>query len=541
LLRRRTASNTRQPLDGRLERPDLRDLAKFTALVALLAILADAAVGHALTWENDPYWTYWITKTFLIATVFGLGTAWLGIGVGRGAVITAVHTLVLTVYYWSLSPVGLPSHTEWLDLEHTWLTGLPIHFGVIYLGYLAALWIWRHRNRPADAESTSRLATEALIVGVAVTVVGGLLAAVLWGEFQGFTWYLVRVLIAVPFVVLWWGLVGRDRAAAIGGGITLTAIWGSYSHFLGPTGLPDSSLRIIATDPPSAAVQWLSYRDEWVIGLAVFLVVTSAGFLIAAVRRSPTDEAVANRWRVELRQLGCIGAVLAVLIATGAYAAAKNPRSGTQAMVDATGTARIEQGEYYLGSLVDTQASLQLEAADRNPRVSPLKPHDLIDLTADVRGLDGTAYHIESDIPMVDDPVGRHTTWWGVGIDVSHHGRSGIGSDRLPAIQADVAIFGLATITANGQPFAAGVPIHVMVSDEGLPGRAELDVGDIDAPVPGLPDGHLRVIWADYAGSIDRSGHTAQYVYGLAVLGALLLLVLAAINRQNSTNTRFKS
>lgn len=73
------------------------DLAKFTALVALLAILADAAVGHALLWENDPYWTYWVTKTFLIATVFGLGTAWLGTGVGRGAVITLVHTVILTL------------------------------------------------------------------------------------------------------------------------------------------------------------------------------------------------------------------------------------------------------------------------------------------------------------------------------------------------------------------------------------------------------------------------------------------------------------
>jgi hypothetical protein len=90
--------------------PDTRALARFTALVALLAILADAAVGHGLLWENDPYWTYWITKTFLIATVFGLGTAWLGVGIGRGAVLTAVHTLVLTVYYWTLSPIGLPSH-----------------------------------------------------------------------------------------------------------------------------------------------------------------------------------------------------------------------------------------------------------------------------------------------------------------------------------------------------------------------------------------------------------------------------------------------
>jgi hypothetical protein len=81
--------------------------------------LRDAAVEHGLTWENDPYWTYWITKTFLIATVFGLGTAWFGISEGRGAVITVVHTVILTVYYWSLSPIGLPSSPDWLDVEHT--------------------------------------------------------------------------------------------------------------------------------------------------------------------------------------------------------------------------------------------------------------------------------------------------------------------------------------------------------------------------------------------------------------------------------------
>jgi hypothetical protein len=132
------------PPPNRLGSP--RDVAKFTGLVALFAIFTDAAVGHALLWENDPYWTYWITKTFLIATVFGLGTAWLGMGVGRGAAITAVHTVVLTVYYWSLSPIGLPCHPEWLDLEHTWVTGVPVHFGVIYLGYLGSLWLWRRRS-----------------------------------------------------------------------------------------------------------------------------------------------------------------------------------------------------------------------------------------------------------------------------------------------------------------------------------------------------------------------------------------------------------
>ena len=121
------------------------DLLKFTGLAALLAIFMDAAVAHAMLWGNDPYWTYWVTDTLLMATVFGLGTAWFGMGLIRGAAITAVHVTLLTVYYWSLSPIGLPGHPEWLDLEHTWLTGLPVHFAVYYLGYVLALGLWQRR------------------------------------------------------------------------------------------------------------------------------------------------------------------------------------------------------------------------------------------------------------------------------------------------------------------------------------------------------------------------------------------------------------
>jgi hypothetical protein len=140
--------------DATQERLSAAEVAKFTATVALAGISVDAAIGHGLTWENDPYWTYWVTKTFLIATIFGLGTAWFGIGPDRGAVRTVVHTLVLTVYYWTFSPIGLPSVPTWLDLEHTWITtGLPIHFGVIYAGYLLTLWAWRRRGDILDDRS----------------------------------------------------------------------------------------------------------------------------------------------------------------------------------------------------------------------------------------------------------------------------------------------------------------------------------------------------------------------------------------------------
>jgi hypothetical protein len=130
----------------RFESNSVADLLKFTALASLLAISVDAAIGHAMLWGNDPYWTYWVTDTLLMATVFGLGTAWLGMGLVRGAVITAVHITLLTTYYWSLSPIGLPAQSEWLDLEHTWVTGLPVHFAVYYLGYVLAFWLWQRRS-----------------------------------------------------------------------------------------------------------------------------------------------------------------------------------------------------------------------------------------------------------------------------------------------------------------------------------------------------------------------------------------------------------
>jgi hypothetical protein len=55
----RDAPTTQQLRPDRLS---AAGVAKFTTTVALAAIFIDASVGHGLTWENDPYWTYWVTK-----------------------------------------------------------------------------------------------------------------------------------------------------------------------------------------------------------------------------------------------------------------------------------------------------------------------------------------------------------------------------------------------------------------------------------------------------------------------------------------------
>ncbi|HZW77051.1 MAG TPA: alcohol dehydrogenase catalytic domain-containing protein [Flavobacteriaceae bacterium] len=58
-----------------------------------------------------------VVETGAKSTVFGIGTVLFGSGVGKGAILTAVHIFLLTTYYWMLSPIGLPGHGEWLDLE----------------------------------------------------------------------------------------------------------------------------------------------------------------------------------------------------------------------------------------------------------------------------------------------------------------------------------------------------------------------------------------------------------------------------------------
>jgi hypothetical protein len=116
-----------------------REIAKFGVAVGFLGIFYDAAIAHGLFWENDPYWTYWITKTFLITSVFSLTTAFFGIGLAQGVIGTLVHTAILEVYYQWLSPIGLPREAQWLDFDHLWITGVPAHYAVIFASYATAL------------------------------------------------------------------------------------------------------------------------------------------------------------------------------------------------------------------------------------------------------------------------------------------------------------------------------------------------------------------------------------------------------------------
>jgi hypothetical protein len=511
----------------------IADVVKFTAMASSLAIFVDAAIGHAMIWGNDPYWTYWITDTLLMATVFGLGTAWLGMGLVKGALITAAHILALTVYYWSLSPIGLPSHPEWLDLEHTWITGLPVHFGVYYLGYVVALWLWRRRFAAMESDATGLSplgeAALALATAAAVVVIVGLTQTAATGEFPGATWFVMRIAVAFPLILVWWAVAGADRTAAVAGGFMLGFVLATYGHFLGPVGLPNPSIRILAENPPPAEVHWLSYRQEFLVLLPLTLAVAIVAFLVALWWRARREAAAAPpasgfRWAPVLT-------AAAVLAGLGTVAAVYTGPEGHRAAVTSTGPASLQTGTSYQGEARPVAATLRMTVENRNTHRTPLPPHDRVDIDASVPGPDGTVYAVRATKPMVADPQGRFTTWSGVGFSVWHHGRSGIGASELPAVQSNVAVFALGKVSANGREIAAGVPIHVMTAArDGA--HLELHVGDANFPLPEVPNGHLRVVWAGYQGGHAPHLSYARYTWGGSVLLVLLSFAVAAARRE---------
>jgi hypothetical protein len=506
------------------------DVVKFTALASLLAIFMDAAIAHAMLWGNDPYWTYWITDTLLMATVFGVGTAWFGIGLLRGAVITAVHMALLTIYYWSFSPIGLPAHAEWLDLEHTWITGLPVHFAVYYLGYVLAFWLWRRRALADTAQlegpfsSPARLAATALAVSVGMVIVVGALQTLILGDFPGVTWFVVRIAVAFPFTVAWWVFAGTDRTAAIGGGIMTSLLLTTYSHFLGPNGLPNPSLRLLAEDPPPAIVHWLSYRQEFLVILPITTIVAIVAYLIAS--RSN------NSHQGEWGRTGFIAAAgsLVALLGLGIVTAVHTGPQANSAVVSSKGSGSLEQTTGNESTLTPSAATLRLSVENRNTHRTPLPPHDRVAIDAVVPSADGVSYRIVAADPMVSDPQGRFTTWAGVGFDVWHHGRSLIGVASLPPTKSNVAVYALGNVSANDRLIAAGVPVHVMTtSREGA--RLELHVGDAKFPVPGISNGYLRAVWSEYEGGYQHASEYARYAWGSAILIVLLGFALAAARR----------
>ena len=482
------------------------NVVKFGALVGLAGIFYDAALAHGLAWENDPYWTYWVTKTFLITTVFSLVTAFFGIGMAQGIVGTAVHTAILEVYYQWLSPIGLPRESQWLDFDHLWVTGVPLHYGVILAGYLTGLWLWR--RRPATAAATAqatprRIGLFALAATTLVLAFDGLLVqGTILRENPGLTFFVVRALISVPFFLALATYVGLDVAGVVFGGALLALIWTTYSIYLGPTGLPWGQIHY-----PGFESIWLRALPGQVpamlIGTWMAARLTGLDRLPAASAVGPDgagEHAPTPRWLAPA--LG-----LAVLLGAGAalasgIALARQPDApGLEVGATASGEALVARGPdpYALGQAAPTSARIEARAVETGDRWSPLQSKDTMEVTAEFRDpRDGAAYRVAMNTPMRQEPQGRYTTWFGVSLGHAHHGDTGIDTPALPRVASELALWGYADVYRDGQLVAGGKPAHVMVvkKEQGsLPGQVFLSVGTEEKDLVGVPDGYINVVW----------------------------------------------
>ena len=504
------------------DRLSVRGTAKFGLLTALCAIFIDAVIAHGLFWENDPYWTYWITKSFLIATVFIIGTALLGIGLVQGLVITAVHTLILEIYYEWLAPIGLPQEPEWLDFNHLWVTGFPVHYLAILIGYLMALWIWRRADAVPERQAArtaddgprvtpGALAVSSLIAVLLILVLSGIIThAILLGEFPGITYFVQHLLIGFVFIYLWSAYVGAGDRGWIVGALMLSLVWTAYGIYLGPVGLPDH-------------VRYLGFQELWMRAFPGDFLAALIG-LFVAVRLLP---------RLAPRNARYALPVLALVLVVPDTAEAK-PK-GLHASASASGAAHRVAGPnpVDLQSASPAQGAIRIRVIEGGNRWSHVQSSDGVELLADFTAADGR-YRVVVDKAMPRHPLGKYTTWNGVAFNHDMHGETGIGTSKLPLMKPEISLYGWGKVYRDGQLVAAMAPVHAMVSSKQPMAGVMLEVDTEDKSLRDVPDGYLTVHWPQVAAlSMPRGAMRERELIGWAgLIGLALLFFLLARNAE---------
>lgn len=484
-----------------------RETAKFGLLVGLCAIFVDAVIAHGLFWDNDPYWTYWITKSFLITTVFIIGTAWFGVGWLQGIGLTLVHTLILEVYYQWLAPVGLPQEPEWLDFNHLWVTGFPVHYLAIFIGYLMAMWISARariapRGEEPDTPAAGPLALGALLTVVVVLVLSGIIThGLLLGKFPGITYFVQHLLTGFVFLFIWSAFVGLSGAGWWVGALMLALTWTAYGMYVGPVGLP--------FEPP----HYLGYDQLWLRAFPGDLLSALIGLWIAPGLLS----------RVTRRSAALVSGLLVFLILVPSERA---EAKGMPSSAAASGPALqiVGANPVDIKSSVPAAGSIEIRVGEGGNRWSHVQNMDAVNVVARVRSR-GANYDIIVDKAMPRHPLGKYTTWNGVVFNHAMHGDTGIGTSKLPKMVPAISIYGWGRVSRDGQPIATMAPVHVMVTNKGPMQGVMLEVATEDKSLVGVPDGYLTFMWPRIATLVmpDAEMRNKQIAGWVGLLGMLAL------------------
>jgi hypothetical protein len=122
-------------------------------------------------------------------------------------------------------------------------------------------------------------------------------------------------------------------------------------------------------------------------------------------------------------------------------------------------------------------------------------------------------------------PLGKYTTWNGVVYEHEMHGETGIGTDKLPKMKPEIALYGWCEVRRDGEVISKMAPAHVMVTSEGPMSGIMLEVDTEEKTLLGTPDGYINVMWHDIDSLTMPESHkrTRQWV-GWAVLAGLVVV-----------------
>jgi hypothetical protein len=415
-----------------------------------------------------------------------------------GAGLTAVHTLILEIYYQWLAPVGLPQEPEWLDFNHFWVTGIPAHFLAILAGYLLALWLWK-RNRPVeevDWAETANFALYALITAVIILFLDGLITQLIFlQDFPGITFFVQHLLIAFVFVAAWTAYSGFSTSSLIVGSLMLALVWVTYNMYLGPRGLP--------LEPPV----YSGYDDLWWKSFR-------GAFFSALIGWWVSGKFILNR-----------------LWAQQPQAAVERGTNALHATASASGEAMRVTGPdpVNMNSTAPAEGSISVETWESGNRWSHIQNTDAMAVKAEFSTDEGK-YEVTIDRPMPRHPLGKYTTWNGVVYDHEMHGDTGIGTGKLPQMRPEIAVWGWAVVKRGGKVLSPMAPAHVMVTSSGPMPGIMLEVDTEEKTLSGAPDGYINVMWPRIGSlQMPESHSNLRLIVGwIALIGIVLLFGVLA-------------
>jgi hypothetical protein len=208
-------------------------------------------------------------------------------------------------------------------------------------------------------------------------------------------------------------------------------------------------------------------------------------------------------------------------------AAAAHAAEGLPASASARGAGMMVVGPdpTDLSNTQPMEGSITISTADIGNRWSHVQNTDLMEVNAEFSSEGASKYQVTITKAMPRHPLGKYTTWFGVVYWHEMHGNTGIGTSSMPRVKPDIALWGWADISKDGQVIARMVPAHVMVMTQPPMPGVMLEVATEDKNLPGAPDGYITVMWPAVAAiRLPSTQVYTRQVIGWVALGAIVML-----------------